>query len=75
MTTRRKTSNSIFGHHAEFITSMIPSKADVFKHYLFVMRREQVLSKGTTTSRQCYRIVAQDIQKYMGEIFVSIYIT
>lgn len=62
MATRSKTSNSIFGQPAEFITSMIPSKADVFKHYIFVMRREQVLSKGTTTSRQCYRIVAQDIQ-------------
>lgn len=61
MATRSKSFNSLFGQPTEFPPSMTPSKADVYRHYIFVMRREQALTKSSTTRKHCYKIVTQDI--------------
>ena len=61
MATRSKTNNSAFGQPAELPPAMIPSKADVYKYYLFVVGREQVSSHYMSTSKDCYRIVAKDV--------------
>lgn len=61
MATRSKTNNSAFGQPAELPQAMIPSKADVYKYYLFVVGREQVSSHYMSTSKDCYRIVAKDV--------------
>lgn len=60
MATRSKSCNSAFGYPTKFPVAMIPSKADVFLHYNHTMKKEQV-KDITTSSKDVYRIVAQDI--------------
>ena len=63
MSTRSKTHNASFGQPTIFPPSMTPSKADVFRHYLFVRNKEQMLSRGSKTAKDCYRIVANDVKE------------
>ena len=74
MSIRSKTHNASFGQPTSFPTSMIPSKADVFRHYLFVRNREEMKSKGTTTAKECYRIEANDVE-HIWSVFSFPYIS
>lgn len=60
--TRSKTENSAFGQANCFSQAMIPSKADVVRHYFYIRRQEDIKGKRTGTIRDCYMLVVADLE-------------
>ena len=62
MSTRSKTTNSTFGYPSQFQRSMIPTKADVVRNYLFIQQRQKHMSQGSSTVNDVYKMVTKDLQ-------------
>ena len=60
--TRSKTGNLTFGQPSHFPLAMIPTKADVIRHYFYIRQREENTCKGECTKTHCFFILLEDLK-------------
>src|ERR1043165_8653494 len=63
MATRNTTVNLTFGQPTKFMESMTPTRADVFRHYMFLRQQEKTQGVPMETLLECCRKIGDDLSR------------